>query len=1143
MQQIQISILILTIFVTMFVGYLFPTIAAAEMDSFWVGKIVSVQGRVQVRRADAAEWVSVRLNETYGFGDMIRVQEQSRAAVVLRSGAILRLDQKTTITFSASEEKEESSLIDLLHGAAHFFSPTPKKLKVTTPFVNAAVGGTEFFVRVERNQTLLSVFEGRIAAINEEGSLVLASGQSAIAWTGQAPVSQVVVRPRDAVQWALYYPPILDYQPTDFPSASTIDWQAMVRKSIGFFSGGDLVGAFSSLKGTPDDISDPRFFTYRATLQLSVGCVDDASADIERALALDPSNGHAFALQSIIAVAQNRKEQALDLARKAVDLASESSAARVALSYAQQAHFDIKSALVSLKEAAKLDLENALVRARQAELQLSLGNLDRAVVAAEKAVSLNPDIARTQTVLGFAYLSEIRTIDAKNAFKRAIKLDQAAPLPRLGLGLAKIREGDLKEGHSEIEIGASLDPDNSLIRSYLGKVYFEEKREKEATNQLAMAKALDPKDPTAWFYDAILKQSQNRPVEALEDLQKSIELNDNRAVYRSRMLLDEDLAARSASLARIYSDLGFQQLALVEGYKSLNTDPANYSAHRLLADSYAALPRHEIARVSELLQSQLLQPINVTPIQPQLAETDVLVLEGAGPGALSFNEFNPLFLRNRFVLQASGLVGSNDTLGDELVHSGVYERISYSLGQFRYETDGFRTNNDLVNDIYNVFVQGNLTHNTSVQAEFRYTEREQGDLALRSDSEFSTTLREKQRSKSYRFGFHQAFSHRSDIIGSFIYQDLDIDQGEDDPVEMVAKQETERKRNGYIAELQHLFQWGKLNITSGVGHLDQDVETSLVLHLSPTEWKPFPFLPPVVISIPPQFQKEDANICNSNIYVYTQMKLSSQFNLTAGLSVDFFEHGKQVDRDQLNPKLGMTWQPLPEITVRMAAFRVLSKTLTFSQIIEPTQVAGFNQFFDDIYGSDAWRYAAAIDHKFSSHMSAGIEYSERELDVPQYGLAETKAPFRNWDERLGRAYLYWTPVPKLALSAEYQYERFDIHPLVTPTEKILRVRTHRVPLGARFFHPSGVAIGVTASYINQSGDFERQHNSEIVYSGKDAFWVLDTHINYRLPKSLGLITVGVKNLLDESFHFHDIDSDHPIVIPERFVFARVTLAF
>jgi tetratricopeptide (TPR) repeat protein len=233
-----------------------------------------------------------------------------------------------------------------------------------------------------------------------------------------------------------------------------------------------------------------------------------------------------------------------------------------------------------------------------AELRLSVGALKKALDAAKKAVSLNPHVAHTQTVLGFAYLTQIKVRDAKTAFERAIEFDQAAPLPRLGLGLAEIRQGNLKKGRGDIEIAASLDPHNSLIRSYLGKAYFEEKRNKLAKNQFSAAKALDPQDPTPWFYDAIRKQTVNRPVEALQDLQKSIELNDNRAVYRSRLLLDEDLAARSTTLARIYNELGFQQLALAEGWKSLNVDPVNYSAHRFLSDSYAALPRHEIARVS-----------------------------------------------------------------------------------------------------------------------------------------------------------------------------------------------------------------------------------------------------------------------------------------------------------------------------------------------------------------------------------------------------------------------------------------------------------------------------------------------------------------------------------------------------------------
>ena len=166
----------------------------------------------------------------------------------------------------------------------------------------------------------------------------------------------------------------------------------------------------------------------------------------------------------------------------------------------------------------------------------------------------------------------------------------------------------------------------------------------------------------------------NRPVEALHNYQKAIELNDNRAIYRSKLLLDSDLAARQSSLARIYNNLGFQQRGLVEGWQSVNTDPSNFSAHRFLSDSYAALPRHEIARVSELLQSQLLQPINITPIQPRLAESNLFLIGSQGPSIAGFNTYNPLFNRNQAVLQADGLVGSNSTWGAEGIASGIYDK-------------------------------------------------------------------------------------------------------------------------------------------------------------------------------------------------------------------------------------------------------------------------------------------------------------------------------------------------------------------------------------------------------------------------------------------------------------------------------------
>ena len=105
---------------------------------------------------------------------------------------------------------------------------------------------------------------------------------------------------------------------------------------------------------------------------------------------------------------QNEKEKALALAKKAVEADPKSASARIALSYAQQANFDLKGALDSLKEAVRLSPGNALAWARLSEMWLSFGELNEALQAAKKAAELNPDLARTQTVLGFAYLTEIK---------------------------------------------------------------------------------------------------------------------------------------------------------------------------------------------------------------------------------------------------------------------------------------------------------------------------------------------------------------------------------------------------------------------------------------------------------------------------------------------------------------------------------------------------------------------------------------------------------------------------------------------------------------------------------------------------------------------------------------------------------------
>lgn len=1091
-----------------------PNITAAERCESGIARAVSIQGPLDVRHAGESDWQAATREEEFCPGDALRTGANSRAAIQLYPETIIRLDQSSSIVFTPAETTDTSTWLELLKGAAHLISRDPRSLKVITPFANAAIEGTEFLVEVDAERTGVIVYEGRVRVESAAGDVAVADGEQAIAQTGMTPFKQVLLHPRDAVQWTLYYPPVLT-------SGSTT--------------------------------------LQQAAQALDVGQVDAARGLLDMLLQQDPGNSDALSLQSIIALTLNDKETALALATRAVAAAPQSATAKIALSYAQQAHFDLPAALASLQDATRDAPNSALAWARLAELRLSVGDLDKGLAAAERAVALDVNLAHSHTMLGFAWLTEIRLPEARAAFEQAIALDQAAPLPRLGLGLAKIRKGDLTGGREVIEVAVALDPGNSLIRSYMGKAYYEEKRDRLAGTQYEMARELDPNDPTPWFYDAIRKQTENRPVEALHDLQTSIKLNDNRAVYRSRLELDSDLATRSASIARIYTDLGFEQRALVEGWQSINTDPTNFSAHRLLADSYSARPRHEIARVSELLQSQLLQPINLTPVQPQLSETNLFILEGAGPSDAAYLEFNPLFTRNRLALQASGLVGGNDTRGDDVIHNGVYDNWSWSAGQFHYASDGFRENNDQDRDIYNLFVQGALSYKTSIQAELSHSEEDYGDLPLRFEpDDFLASDKTTEDADSARIGLRHRLSTSSDILASVVYEDRD---GSHDltvpfslPLPFGAFTSTLDEKNsgdGTTTELQHLYRGSRYSLISGLGYFDSDRDSDGTTVMST------PLLPGGTT-------RTDWNTTHSNAYLYSLLQVTPELTLTLGASYDDYDDDSRTtfevtgiplpptvtdtstERSKFNPKFGLSWEATPATTLRLAAFRAMKRDLISNQTLEPTQVAGFNQFYDDENATVSDNYGIAVDQVFSGNLTGGIEFHRRNLEVPLEAFAAT-AGFSeaDWDEDIGRAYLYWTPHPMLAASAEYQYEKFDRGNKFAGELHATELTTHRLPLGVRLFLPAGVSAGVLATYVDQEGDFAIGSPSPYpaTVDGSDNFWVVDASISYRLPRRRGIVTIGAGNLLDEEFKFQDTDLENPSIFPERFVFGRLSLYF
>lgn len=173
----------------------------------------------------------------------------------------------------------------------------------------------------------------------------------------------------------------------------------------------------------------------------------------------------------------------------------------------------------------------------------------------------------------------------------------------------------------------------------------------------------------------------------------------------------------------------------------------------------------------------------------------------------------------------------------------------------------------------------------------------------------------------------------------------------------------------------------------------------------------------VLISYPFDLSSEaDQKTEHTNVYSYARIDLLSHNVLaTLGLCGDKLDSPVK-DRNDLNPKFGLTWQPWASTLIRTAVFRTVTKRLIYAQIIEPTFFAGFNQFIGNYEASASWLYGAGIDHTFTEDLHGGMEFFHRDHDVfySVLGLSEgDQIEEDEWHEDTGTAYLYWALLDNL----------------------------------------------------------------------------------------------------------------------------------
>jgi hypothetical protein len=214
---------------------------------------------------------------------------------------------------------------------------------------------------------------------------------------------------------------------------------------------------------------------------------------------------------------------------------------------------------------------------------------------------------------------------------------------------------------------------------------------------------------------------------------------------------------------------------------------------------------------------------------------------------------------------------------------------------------------------------------------------------------------------------------------------------------------------------------------------------------------------------------------------------------------------------------------------------VTKRRLLGEQTIEPTAVAGFNQFFDDFNGTESRTMGIGLDYALSRSVYAGAELSSRKLTVPQ-SFTQFAYP---WYEESDRAYLYWIANSSLVLTADYSYERFDRSAEFVGTESFTTVVTQRVPLGLTWYplRDRRWSTKLVGEYVDQRGDFFSAAGAP--FQGSDRFWIADAAIAYQFPGRRGWVSFQAQNLFNREFHFQETNFATPTLARGRLMLMKV----
>lgn len=1134
-----------------------------------VHEFLSVAGKVEVARSGGNNWQTAAAGMSLNPGDRIRTGPDSRAQVRLSTRAVLPIAELTVITLADEQTDPDSSAFDLEIGRAFFLgNDKPGKVRFRTRSVAGSVRGTEFHLQVAGDgATTILLFDGAVELTNDHGRLALKSGEAATADPGKAPELRPMLTTRRVIQWYLHYPAIVARD-------DLIMLDGKFAEAADLYAQGDLVAAANLLPAESRGESD-NVRLLRAASALSVGQL----AKAERQLGSIETSEVADAMRLLIAIVLNTTPNPPRDWRTGSGWLAES--------YRRQAAFNLSAALDAAERAIAVDPDFGAGWIRVAELRFSFGRYSDAREALRKGLQLSPKNASAHAVEGFLLAAQNKFAEAESSFNSAIELDGSLATAWLGRGLLRMRRGENESGYKDLQTAAALDPQRAIMRSYLAKALDTLGGESVAVEQeLARAMQLDPNDPTAWLYAALIHHRDNQINRAVRELEEARAKNDNRALFRSRMLLDEDRAINSANLAALYRAVGMTEVARREAAASVQADYSTHASHLFLANSYAELQdprranlRYENATVSEYLLANLLAPAGAGAFSPRISQ----------------EEYTRLFDRNRLGFVSQTDYESNGTWRQGAAQYGIFGGAGYALEQiYRYEAPP-HVNGDVEQMSFSALFKQQLTPNDLIYVQSIYDWTETGDARQLDDPASAlTSLRATDEQLPFLLaGYNHEWRPGVNtlVVGGFVNDDFHLSLDNQPiaafgrsgdsitrvPVTQPGAPWTYRdSQKLYSVEAQQIFETTRNSLIGGLRYqtsthnTDSALERSTVFQLRTASG-----IFPGTFRANTNSQSISEDFERISAYAYDTLELFENLFLTAGVSYDIVRMPQNFqtppltagidETDRISPKAGLLWRPTDKTLLRAAYSQSLGGA-SFDQSIriEPTQVGGFNQAFRSLFpeslagsvaGARFETIGAGFDQKIGNNLYLGLEaeYLKSKADRT-FGTVDfqTTFPFSqtagaateqlHFRERslLGTAHFLLGECVSLGVRHRVSETRLGSFipqisapfPALAQSEGLL----NQTDLFAIINHPLGFFSELGATHYNQQTD-NRPSGLE-----DDDFWQFDASIGWRSPRRNIEAMISLLNMTDQDYRLYPINlyRDPP---RERTFAARLRLNF